>query len=93
MTRGKKSGLRNSWCVPPKGSLVALPHTVLPLYIVLALHSEIPYIVSVTRVLLKFDLLLKLAHYVVLFLHSCMETCMLIPHTPKLAFGGKNGTR
>lgn len=42
---------------------------------VLALHSKIHCVVSVTRILLEFDLLLKLAHCVILFIaEDCTHT-------------------
>lgn len=85
----KKSCSRNSWCVPLKCLFMALPWTVFSLYNVLALHSKIPSIASVTRILLEFDLLRKLAHYVIIscwILHSCMRKMHGNPSPPKIRF-------
>lgn len=87
--RKKKSCSRNSWCVPLKCLFMALPWTVFSLYNVLALHSKIPSIASVTRILLEFDLLRKLAHYVIIscwILHSCMRKMHGNPSPPKIRF-------
>lgn len=68
---------RDSWYVPPKYLLMALP-----LYLLcssslwcLWFALQIPYVVSVIRIFLEFDLSLKLVHYVILF---SAEDCTLV---------------